>query len=72
MYSKTKETLGFTKGKPVFLTYREIIFIDISDIQDEFQRSKIHQALLNNEVKNWAACLFLAIKNIPDVSLSNL
>ena len=46
-YLKTKKFL-----EDNFKIKELIVFIDISDIQDEFQRSKIHQALLNNEVKN--------------------
>ena len=49
-------TLNYLKTKKFlednFKIKELIVFIDISDIQDEFQRSKIHQALLNNEVKN--------------------
>ncbi len=46
-YLKTKKFL-----EDGFKIKQLIVFIDISDIEDESKRFKIHQALLNNKIKN--------------------
>ena len=46
-YLKTKKFL-----EDGFKIRQLIVFIDISDIEDESKRFKIHQALLNNKIKN--------------------
>ena len=46
-YLKTKKFL-----EDNFKIKELIVFIDISDIEDEFRRFKIHQALLNNEIED--------------------
>ena len=46
-YLKTKKFL-----EDNFKIKELIVFIDISDIEDEFRRFKIHQTLLDNKIKN--------------------